>query len=46
MYYNIDNMDNDNARLKKLFKGLSPANRLEIAEELERFRRRARFVKA
>ena len=45
MYYNLDNMDNDNDRLKKWFKSLSPAKRLEIAEEIERFRRRARFVK-
>jgi hypothetical protein len=46
MYSNLDNMDYDNERLKKWFKSLSPAKRLEIAEELERFRRRARFVEA
>jgi len=31
-------------RLRRWFKGLTPAQRLKVAEEIEQFRRRARFV--
>jgi hypothetical protein len=34
----------DDRRLKVWFKKLTPAQRLSIAEDIERFRRLARFV--